>query len=189
MSQVPYATDEALAAACTAGDQHAQRMLYERFRLPLYRLCLRYARDSQEAEDFLHDGLLRVFRDLGQYRGTGALGGWVRRVVLNTVLLHLRRRPTILPASALPEVGDTVEPEPDYLEDFAPERIYELIRQLPDGYRTVFNLFYLEGFSHQQIARELDISEGSSKSQLYKAKRHLRKGVEAAGIRGKMRVS
>lgn len=188
MSSVPYATDEQLAAAGAAGDRQAQRVLYERFRLPLYRLCLRYARDPQEAEDFLHDGLLRVFRDLGQYRGQGALGGWVRRVVLNTVLQTLRRRPTFLPAEALPDAAPDTEPEPDYLDGFAAERIYELIRELPTGYRTVFNLFYLEGFSHLQIAQELDMSEGASKSQLYKAKRHLRKLVLAAGVRGKMRV-
>lgn len=188
MSQTHYANDAALAAACTAGDRGAQRVLYERFRLPLYRLCLRYARDPQEAEDFLHDGLLRVFRDLAQYRGQGPLGGWVRRVVLNTVLQHLRRRPCFVPASELPDPGADPEPEPEYLDGFAPERIYELIRELPPGYRTVFNLFYLEGFSHEHIARELEISQGASKSQLYKAKRHLRKLVLNAGVKGKMRV-
>ena len=188
MSQTHYANDEALAAAGAAGDRRAQHALYERFRLPLYRLCLRYARDAQEAEDFLHDGLLRVFRDLAQYRGQGALGGWVRRVVLNTILQHLRRRPKLVSAAELPDTGVDPEPEPDYLDGFAPERIYALIRELPPGYRTVFSLFYLEGFSHEQIAGELEISEGASKSQLYKAKRQLRKLVENAAIRGKMRV-
>ncbi len=188
MSHGHYANDEEWAAACAAGDRRAQRMLYERFRLPLYRLCLRYARDAQEAEDFLHDGLLRVFRDLAQYRGQGALGGWVRRVVLNTVLQHLRRRPQLLPATELPDPGIAPEPEPGYLDGFPAERIYALIRELPPGYRTVFSLFYLEGWSHEQIARELEISEGASKSQLYKAKRQLRKLVNTARTKGKMRI-
>lgn len=157
-------------------DRAAQRSLYERFKTPLYRLCLRYARDAQEAEDFLHESFLIAFRDLGQYKGHGALGGWLRRLTIHACLQQLRRRPEwqLLDEPALAERPD--EPaEPDDDLQIPMPQLLAAIRELPDGYRAVFNMYVVDEFSHQDIARTLGISVGASKSQLHKAKALLRR--------------
>ena len=152
--------------------------MYEQYKTPLYRLCLRYARDAQEAEDFLHDAFLRIFKDIRQYEGKGALGGWLRRVALNNTLQHLRRHQHWLPVE---EQGDWAEEEEAELPPPPPmAELLAHIQQLPAGYRTVFNLYVLEQYSHQDIARELGISVGASKSQLSKAKAQLRRQLSAA---------
>ena len=170
--------DERLAAQCAAGNRRAQRALYERNRLSLYRMALRYATDGAEAEDFLHDGMLQVYAKISQYRGGGPLDAWVRRVVLNVVLQALRKRPKIY---ELTDVDDAVGVD-DHdslkeLEVLPSAAIYRLIRQLPLGYRTVFTLYYLENLTHELIADRLGISVGASKSQLSKAKRKLRAAI------------
>ncbi|MTB52287.1 RNA polymerase sigma factor [Lewinella sp. W8] len=177
MTQPEY--DESwLVAGCRNQDRKAQRALYERFRVPLYRMCLRYAADAQEAEDFLHDGILKVLQDIDQFRGTGALGGWVRRVVLNVVLQKLRKRPRLLGEEHLP-AGEEL-PDVDIGEEMTSlsgRQIFNFVRELPQGYRTVFSLYYLENLTHKEIAVQLGITEGASKSQLSKAKRRLRSAI------------
>ena len=160
--------------ACLANDRRAQRLLYERFRVPLYRLCLRYARDRQEADDFLQEGFIRIFTDLSQYRGQGALGGWLRRVVLNICLQHLRKKKWEVGLDEAPELYEEAE---DLFAEAPPDPrlIIQYLQQLPSGYRTVFNLYVIEGYTHQQIAQKLQISVGASKSQLSKAKAQLRR--------------
>jgi RNA polymerase sigma factor (sigma-70 family) len=177
MTQFEY-DENWLVAGCRNQDRRAQRALYEQFRVPLYRMCLRYAADAQEAEDFLHDGILKVLQDIDQFRGTGALGGWVRRVVLNVVLQRLRKRPKLLGEEHLP-TGATL-PEVEIEEEMTAlsgRQIFNFIQELPQGYRTVFSLYYLEDFTHKEIAAHLNISEGASKSQLSKAKRRLRAAI------------
>ncbi len=170
-----------IVAGCCRGERSAQQLLYETYRGPLYRMCLRYAHDSQEAEDFLHDGFIKVFQDIQQYRGEGALGAWVRQVVLNTLLQQLRKRRKIVEPAFLPDTQ--LEDEHDFDELIQPistQQILSLIGELPKGYGLVFNLFYLEEKSHQQIAELLGISLGASKSQLFKAKRMLRHKIMQA---------
>ncbi len=167
-------TDRQLVKACLANDRQAQRQLYDRFRTPLYRLCLRYARDRPEADDFLQDGFIKIFADLPRYRGDGALGGWMRRVVLNICLQHLRRK---RPETALDEAPEAYTEAEDVFAEAPPDPrlLIAYLQQLPDGYRTVFNLYVIEEYSHKEIARQLDISIGASKSQLHKAKAMLRR--------------
>ncbi|PSR14786.1 MAG: RNA polymerase subunit sigma-70 [Bacteroidetes bacterium] len=169
------ADDQQLVKACLRGNPRAQRQLYEQHKLPLFRLCLRYARDHQEAEDFLHDAFLVIFRDLGQFRGTGPLGGWMRRLTINVALQQLRKQRRLLfPETDLEQAADIAAVEEDLppLHDLA--QVIAHIQALPAGYRAVFNLFVVEGFSHQHIADQLGISVGASKSQLSKAKAMLR---------------
>lgn len=172
-------TDQELATACARNETSAQRLLYERYRIPLFRMCLRYARDSAEAEDFLHDGMLKAYQKIDQYRGTGALGGWVRRIVLNTLLRTIKQRPTTIAEEYAPEFSeDAVADSWDFqLNQIDASEIFALVREIPAGSRTVFNLYYLEGMTHRQIAKELNITEGGSKSQLYKAKQYLRQSI------------
>lgn len=166
-----------LVQACQRGLRSAQRELYETYRAPLYHMCLRYARDAQEAEDFLHDGMLKVLEDIHQFRAQGALGGWVRRVVLNVILQQIRKRPKLVSDAYLPEAIEEIDLDED-LHHLSGPRIFALVMELPLGYRTVFNLYYLEELTHQEIAAQLGISLGASKSQLHKAKQSLRKLIQ-----------
>lgn len=142
-------------------------------------MCLRYAQDEQEAEDFLHDGFIKVFQNITQYEGRGALGGWIRQVVLTTILQQLRKRPKIISSENLPETAaEELADFDELLQPISTQQILGLLQALPKGYRLVFNLYYLEEKSHQEIAALLGISLGSSKSQLFKAKRTLRQKIE-----------
>lgn len=173
--------DDKLIAACLRHERAAQRVLYEKYRTPLYRLCLRYARDAQEAEDFLHESFLLIFKDLGQLRQPAALAAWLRRLTINTCLQQLRKRPDwyTMDEYKTENLADTIEGEDDNsLLDIPIQLLLEAIRSLPDGYRTVFNLFVVDGFSHQDVAAQLNISVGASKSQLHKAKAMLQKKIQ-----------
>lgn len=173
-----YVDEDKLIRDLKRGKRTAQQWLYERERLPLYRMCLRYAKDVHEAEDFLHDGMLKALQEIKKYRSEGALSGWVRRVVLNQILQELRRRPKLVSDELVPErISVTNDQLDEELEQINGAELHRLISQLPTGYRTVFNLYYLEGLGHKDIAAQLQISEGSSKSQLYKARIHLRKSI------------
>ena len=172
-----FREDYQLARACVAGDRSAQRDLYERYRAGLYRMALRYATDEGQAKDFVHDGLLKVYGKINGYTASGPLGGWVRRVVVNEILQTIRKRPEWVGLDARPET--TTEPIEidEELGKLPNAELYRFIRELPLGYRTVFSLYYLEGYRHAQIATELGISTGASKSQLSKAKRQLRRVI------------
>lgn len=176
------ANDQHLVKACLKGDRRAQRNLYEQYKQLLFRLCLRYARDQQEAEDFLHESFITIFRDLSQYKGNGALGGWLRRVTINTALQQLRKQKRLLypdmDLSQLPETSEEEKLPPLYNM----EELIHHIQQLPAGYRAVFNLFVVEQYSHKEIALNLNISVGSSKSQLSKAKAMLRRRMTSKAI-------
>ncbi|MCB9275707.1 MAG: sigma-70 family RNA polymerase sigma factor [Lewinellaceae bacterium] len=166
-------------SGCLKGEPPAQRQLYEAFKVPMFRLCLRYAGSREEAEDMLQEGFIKVFTDLQQYRGEGPLAGWVRRVVLNVVLQHLRRQkntPVALDVQDIPDVPD--EDTDNLFGELRARALAALVQRLPPGYRTVFNLFVMEGHSHREIADILDISESTSKSQLSKAKAMLRRMLE-----------
>lgn len=171
-----------LLADCLRHKPEAQRQLYERYKTPMYRLCLRYAGNASEAEDLLQEGFIRVFSDLPQFRGEGALGGWIRQVVLRTALQYLRRRATqatIVSEELIPD-GLAQSWLPD--EDWNARHIVQLLQQLPEGYRTVFNLYVIEGFSHKEIAESLGVSESTSKTQLFKAKAQLRRQLEKSFV-------
>lgn len=145
----------------------------------MFRLCLRYAGGREEAEDLLQEGFIKVFSDLHQFRGEGPLGGWIRRVILNVALQHVRRQkqaPAVLDIETVPDVPD--ENANSLYIQLRAKALTALIQQLPVGYRTVFNLFVMEGYSHREIAGMLDISENTSKSQLSKAKAMLRRMLE-----------
>ena len=170
--------DQQLVQACLSGERRAQRALYEMYKQQLFRLCLRYSRDAQEAEDILHEAFLVIFRDLEQYRGTGPLGGWLRRLTINVALQHLRKqRKMLFPESNLENIQDVAEEE-ELPPLYDLQQILSHIQALPPGYRTVFNLFVVEQFSHQDIANQLGISVGASKSQLSKAKAMLRRALK-----------
>lgn len=144
----------------------------------LFGVCLRYAKNHQEAEDFLQEGLIIIFRDLYQYQPTGNFGGWLRKVMINVCLQHLRRKKKIFISDNLDGLTNNLETEENLFSRFRAKALVKMVQQLSPGYRMVFNLFVIEGYSHQEISNLLDISVGTSKSQLSRAKALLRKMLE-----------
>jgi RNA polymerase sigma factor (sigma-70 family) len=136
---------------------------------------MRYASDRMIAEDFLQEGFIRVFTKLDQFNSTGSLEGWIKRIMVNTALQHIRRSkqdPASVDADEGLIIADSAETP---LDSLAADELLALIGKLPNGYRLVFNLYVLEEYTHQEIAAELGISEGTSKSQLARARQQLQK--------------
>ena len=158
-----------LISGCIDGNRRMQEELYRRFSPRMYAVCLRYASSSEEAEDILQEGFIKIFKKLGSYRGDGSFEGWIRRVFVNTAIEHFRRRRYLQPVTEKEE--NTIEGKYlSVLDDLAEKDILELIKELSPGYRTVFNMYVVEGYTHKEIGDMLGISEGTSKSQLSRAK-------------------
>lgn len=170
--------DAKLVRECLRKKPEAQRALYEQHKVMLFRVCLRYAKDRLEAEDMLQDGFIKIFQDLKQYQGKGALGAWMRKVVVNTALQHLRKNKRLQAEVELDQIADTHHTGEDVFARLGAEALTRLVQQLPDGYRVVFNMYVVEGYAHKEIAEKLGFTTNTSKSQLSKAKATLRKMLE-----------
>lgn len=171
--------------ACKKGDRSAQRQLYEHFKSKMFVVCLRYANNRQDAEDILQEGFIKVFRDLHQYKGAGSFDGWVRKVILHTALQYIRQQKNFLPTSDLDSKAYQLGEEDVVFEEEneMAKVLLKLMHQMPPGFRTVLNLYALEGYTHQMIAGELGISVGTSKSQYNRAKAFL-KGLLEKNLTG-----
>ena len=162
--------DSFLIKACKQGRHKAQKDLYDRLAVPMYRLCLRYIHDRQDAEDVMLEAFNRMFQKISQfeYRQPGGFEAWVKRIMVNQCLMFLRKkRPLFLEDRGEEIPAAFASGHPHLLEA---EYLFELIRTLPQGYKTIFNLYAIEGYSHKEIAQLLKISEGTSKSQLSRAR-------------------
>jgi len=163
-------SDRELADRCLAGDRAAQEQLWKLYAAKSYTVCKRYFDRDEDAQDALQEGFIRVFNNLHQWQRQGPLGAWLRRVMVNTSLNLLKskkRKGIHVPADGSVEIADT---DFDAIGQMNEEDLITLIRQMPEGYRTVFNLFAIEGYSHQEIAEILGVSENTSKTQFHKAK-------------------
>ena len=161
---------------CLKGDRKAQQELYKMFYSKMMATCYRYANNRDDAKDILQDGFVKVFRNLKRYKSVGSLEGWVRRIMINTALDSLKKKKIIF------TVGDEndyilenskVESADTIYNQFGVQNIMTAIQSLSPAYQTVFNLYVIEGYSHKEIAKELNISEGTSKSNLAKARKNL----------------
>lgn len=161
-----------LVEQCQRGNAFAQKRLFDQYANRLFRVSLRYVRNEPEAEEVLMNGFLKAFRAIGDftYRDDNGLEAWLRRIVVNEALQHLRANRHLPIFQADDDAVEQLDPTslPDAGLDA--EQIYALIRELPTGYRTVFNLYAIEGYTHREIAEQLCISENTSKSQLSKAR-------------------
>lgn len=154
-----------------------QRELYDRYAAKMYGVCLRYAANAEEAEDVLQEGFIKVFRKMATFRKEGSFEGWIRRIFVNTAIEHYRKKTYLQPITEQEE--NTVEGKYiSVLDKLAEKDIINLVQQLSPGYRTVFNMYVVEGYTHKQIAEQLGISEGTSKSQLSRAKQILQELVQ-----------
>lgn len=158
-----------LIEGCIRGDRKIQYELYQRFAPKMYGVCLRYAGNAEEAEDILQEGFIKVFNKMGSFRSEGSFEGWIRRIFVNTAIEHFRKKTYLQPITEMEE--NTLEGKYlSVLDSLAEKDIIKLVQQLSPGYRTVFNMYVIEGYTHKQIAEILGISEGTSKSQLSRAK-------------------
>lgn len=169
-------SEESIIKGCLQKNQRAQRMLYEKFAPVMYPLCLRYVREISEAEDVMISGFMRAFDKMDTYSGKGSLSGWLRKIMINQALGHLRKNKTMYLEVDLEAANyqQQIAWSADHLEA---EDLMKLVRQLPLGYRTVFNLYAIEGYSHKEIAEILEISENTSKSQLSRARGLLQRQI------------
>jgi RNA polymerase sigma-70 factor (ECF subfamily) len=170
-----------LSERCKQGDNPARKELYERYGGRMLTICMRYAGDRDTAQDLLHDSFLQVFNAFGKFtwRGEGSLRAWIERVTANVALQYLRKNDVIRQSVSIDETPERYEePQPSGVDAIPSKVLLQFIAELPEGYRTVFNLYSLENKSHKEIARLLNINEKSSASQLSRAKGTLAKKVK-----------
>jgi RNA polymerase sigma factor (sigma-70 family) len=162
-------SDSDLIRGCMESDRRMQEELYRRFSPRMYAVCLRYAGNAEEAEDILQEGFIKVFKKLDSFRNEGSFEGWIRRIFVNTAIEHFRRKKYLLPVTEKEE--NSIEGKYiSVLDELGAKDIMALVQELSPGYRTVFNMYVVEGYTHKEIADQLGISEGTSKSQLSRAK-------------------
>ena len=172
------AKEEELIKGCLQREGAAQKRLYDTYSSKMYALCYRYIREPMEAEDVLVTAFMKVFDKIDQFRSEGSFEGWIRRIVVNEALTHLRRNRSMYLETDL----EQADREPDYsnLDDHLEvEDLLNMIREMPSGYRIVFNMYAIDGYSHKEIADHLGISENTSKSQLSRARTYLQKILAA----------
>jgi RNA polymerase sigma factor (sigma-70 family) len=182
MNAIQQAAETEIIQGCIKGDRKSQQALYNLFSAKMFAVCLRYANDYSSGQDLLQEGFVKVFRNIEKFRCEGSFEGWVRRIFVNTAIEHYRKQVNLY------ALHDSEVRYYEYYEDNALETlkhadIMKMIQELSDGYRTVFNLYVIEGYSHKEIGDMLGISEGTSKSQLARARYLLQKmiieGIEA----------
>jgi RNA polymerase sigma factor (sigma-70 family) len=159
-----------LIEACIRQERLAQKQLYEQFSGKMLVTAMRYMRSRADAEDVLQDAFIKVFKHIGSFRFDCPLEAWIRRIVVNTALKQLRSQPDFTQQVDSNTVSEEVEQSELTLSGFQFEQLMAMVNSLPDGCRTVFNLFAIEGYQHNEIAEMLGISEGTSKSQYFRAK-------------------
>ena len=194
-----YSNEKEIIAGCLKKKRSAQKALYDKYHPMLLGICLRYAKTKVEAEDVLLMGLTRIFKKIDTYNGEGSFEGWMKKIMVNESIDNYRKNlKTYFHKDFENLTSDDIGY--DYIPDnFSVNDILSSIQKLPDGYRIVFNMFAIEGYSHKEIAKKLDISESTSKTQLLKARKKLRQkllllnsckenqAVADKGIRNKLR--
>lgn len=162
---------------CASGNVRAQEKLYRMFAPRMFGVCLRYAKDSTEAEDNLQDGFIKVYGNIGSFRHAGSFEGWIRRIMVNVSLEKFRKQNLMHPVEDV-SIYETPQISDDILAGISAQELMEQIQQLPPRYRMVFNLYVMEGMTHKEIGQEMKISEGTSKSNLARARTILKRKVK-----------
>ncbi len=163
---------------CRKGDRSAQKKLYDYLAPKMFAVCLRYMGDRMPAEDILQDGFITLFSKLDSYSGEGSFEGWARKIFVNTALMSIRKTDALKLSGDLEEAGNLSSDISTQIQNIGYKEIMKIVMKLPDGYRTVFNMFVVEGFSHKEIAQALNISEVTSRSQLQRARMILQEKIK-----------
>lgn len=171
--------DSTLVKECIKGNAKAQRLLFDKFSQKMLGVCLRYTKSQDEAEDALQEGFVKAFSKLKDFSNQGSLEGWIRRIMVNTSLDAIRKNTKFMKDVSIDTVDYQIGNEDFIVEGLNAEDLMKLINSMPDGYKVIFNMFAIEGYSHQEISTTLGISESTSKSQYMRAKGYLRNRLEA----------
>ncbi|MEO0897813.1 MAG: RNA polymerase sigma factor [Bacteroidota bacterium] len=167
-------TDEHLVEGCQKEDRQSQRHLYEKYFETMTFVCYRYAKDADTASDLVHEGFIKVFKSIKSFKSKGSLEGWIRRIMVNVCLDHLRKQKKFQGDLPISEAeGKSIDDEA--ISNLQAEYILEKIRELPDPLRTVFNLYVVEGYPHKEIAAQMGFGASTSRAYLTEARKILRK--------------
>ena len=166
-----------LVKACLKGDSEAQRALYDSLSPKMFPVCLRYMSSREEADDVLQEGFVTLFSKLDSYSGKGSFEGWARKIFVNTALMQLRKNDVLKETENLEGAWDISSQDPTIIQKIGYQELLEIIESLPPGFRTVFNMYVIEGYSHKEIGEALGISENTSRSQLQRARMILQKKI------------
>jgi len=170
--------DNQLIKGCIDGDRKAQKALYEKYSRKMMGVCLRYVKNLEDARDLMQDGFIKLFTNLQNYSGSGSFDGWVRKIFVNCALERLRQRDILKDADDIENVDyQDIPDESASVSDISSEELMACIQALPNGFRMVFNLFAVEGYSHKEIGEMLAISESTSRSQYMRARKMLQKMI------------
>ena len=168
-----------LINGCRKGDRLAQKELYERYSHKMMGVCLRYVNDRETARDLLQDGFVKVFTSMDSYSGIGSFEGWMRKIFVNCALEYLRKSDVLRESTDLDNTAELIQPDASAISNMSAAELMQLVQELPAGFRTVFNLFAIEGYSHKEISDMLNITESTSRSQFTRAKQMLQKRINA----------
>ena len=169
-------TIDSLLEGCKMGERKAQESLYKTLSSKMMGVCMRYSKDTNEAEDVLQMGFIKVFQKVSEFRSEGSFEGWIRRIMINTAIESYRKNLRTLNVVDINEVHDQPQSTFD-MSGLELKDLLKLVQQLSNGYRLVFNMYVIEGFSHREIGEQLGISEGASKSQLSRARAILKEKI------------
>jgi len=170
--------EKLLIKQCLKHNEQALSELYNSFSGKMYGICLRYAKNKMDADDLLHDGFIKVLKNLEAYKGEGSFEGWMRRIMVNTAINFYRKKTNHIETDISEVYNLSDKSFNDAISKISVNELLILIQDLPDGYRLVFNMYVIEGYKHKEIAEILEISENTSKTQLLKAKATLKKKLE-----------
>jgi len=168
--------EKQLIEGCVRGEMQSQKKMYEQYAPAMMSVCMRYVCNRETARDLLQDGFIKLFAKIHSYSGKGSFNGWMRKIFVTTILEHFRRKDVLRYSVDIDKVDyQSDDDEVSHFDSFTEADLLKLIATLPNGYRTVFNMYAIEKFSHSEIAKELKISENTSRTQYMKAKKLLRK--------------
>lgn len=170
--------DSEIIKGCSNGERRYQELLYRTYSSRMYAVCLRYFRNREDAKDCLQEGFIKVFNSIKTYKGEGSFEGWIRKIMVNTAINIYRTTLNQNVSRDLDEVSNFISVSNIQKDNLSSEYLLKLIQELPEGYRQVFNLYAIEGYSHKEISNMLEISEGTSKSQLSRARSMLQQKIE-----------
>ena len=169
--------EKQLIDGCIRGDRKAQKALFNKYSNRMLAVCLRYVNDIEDARDLMQEGFIKLFSNIHQYKGGGLFDGWVRKIFVNCALERLRQQDVLRNAVDITDLEYTDIPDETTVSQLSADEIMVYIRSLPDGFRTVFNMYAIEGFSHKEIGQKLNITESTSRSQFMRARKMLQKMI------------
>ncbi len=171
-------SEQQLIDLCIKGDRNAQRVIYDRLASRMFPVCIRYVSDRTVAEDILQDGFITLFSKIDSYKGNGSFEGWARKIFVNTALMYLRKKDALKMSEELENARNLSSDLSSQMQNIGYKELMKLITSLPPGFRTVFNMYVIEGYSHKEIADMMNITETTSRTQLSRARLWLQSKIK-----------